>query len=346
MSVSAHAIAPINICMTGKIELMLPIYKTAFMNGVNLALSQSAKRNQVSIKTYFFDNEPLAAIKAYNKMVRDHCAAIIGFEYLSDLLLVEKIQHDNNIPIFTSYSSSNDNDHIAKNIFMFMPTYDFHARKMMEYLHNKFNDISNVLIITEVDRPDLAKYKTAYEKIFVQKGIDYDTLDFIGNDTQFENKLKKFTKNRAYNVVFVLSGAVGSTKIINHMNDHKTTFIGTENFGSSSNQSLFVRLNDKKINSFIIRNIDFIKNSSPLQKFKTEYVQKYSILPSPLSTYTYDAMMIILKTLEHHDILTINDILNTSFSGITGAIIKDNKFYRSNQYVILSIDENGFIYEQ
>ena len=130
------------------------------------------------------------------------------------------------------------------------------------------------------------------------------------------------------------------------MNDHKTKFIGTENFGSSTNPSLFVRLNDKKINAFIIRNIDFLQNSNPLKKFKTKYVKKYSILPSPLSTYTYDAMMIILKTLEHHYMLTVNNILNTNYSGITGAMIKDNKFYRSNRYAILSIDENGFIYEE
>ena len=76
ISLSAHSITPITICMTGKIELMLPTYKTAFMNAVNLALSQKVKRKpQVLIKTYFFDNEPLASIKAYNKMVRDHCVS-------------------------------------------------------------------------------------------------------------------------------------------------------------------------------------------------------------------------------------------------------------------------------
>ena len=235
---------------------------------------------------------------------------------------------------------------MAENFFMFMPTYDFHAKKMMKYLDNKFKHINKALIITELDRPDLVKYKSAYEKLFFKNNIDFDTLDFVGNDAQFENKLKKFTMNKNYDFVFVFSGAVGSTKIINSMNNHETKFIGTENFGSSSNQSLYVRLNDKKINAFIIRNIDFLKSYDQLQKFKMKYVKKYSSSPSPLSTYTYDAIMIILKTIEHQGSLTISNILKTNYRGITGATISNNQFHRSRQYVILSINEKGFIYEE
>ena len=343
---NANAISPITICMTGKIELMLPVYKTSFLNAVNLALSQNVMQDDLHIKTYFFDNKPLSPINSYNKMVQDHCSAIIGFEYLSDLLLVEKIQRDFKIPIFTSYSSSNEGDHVDKNIFIFMPTYDFHARKMLDYLYKKFNRINNVLVITEVDRPDLEKYKLAYEKLFIENDIHYDTLDFIGNDNTFENKLKKFTENKNYNFVFLFSGSVGSTKIINQINDHKTTFIGTENFGSSTNQSLYVRLNEKKISAFSIRNIDLLKKTPKLKEFETEYVKKYSRLPSPLSIYTYDAMMIILKTLKKHGSLTIRNILKTNYSGVTGAYINNGKFYRSSQYIILSIDKEGFVYEE
>ena len=35
-----------------------------------------------------------------------------------------------------------------------------------------------------------------------------------------------------------------------------------------------------------------------------------------------------------------------NYQGITGVYIKNNKFHRSNQYVILSIAEKGFIYEE
>ena len=102
-----------------------------------------------------------------------------------------------------------------------MPTYDFHATKMLSFLKRKFGKISHALLITEVDRPDLDKYKTAYKNLFDQNKIQYDLLDFIGNDNQFEEKPHRFTLGKNYNFVFVLSGAVGSTKIINKMNNQK-----------------------------------------------------------------------------------------------------------------------------
>ncbi len=343
---SANAQRPVTLCLTGKLELTLPEYKMSFINAVNLAQSHNAVSKQVHIKTYFYDNKPLSAIRVYNEMLHDHCSAIVGFEYLSDLLLIEKIQLDHSIPIFTSYASSNDLDTMPNNFFIFMPSYDYQAKKMMDYLHGKFSKINKVLIITEVDRADLAKYKIAYESILNKEGIHYDQMDFIGDDNLFEEKLTQFLINKSYDFVFLFSGAVGSTKIINQMNDHKITFIGTENFGSSTNQSLYVRLNDKKIKALTIRNIDFLKRSKELEVFVREYVKKYSILPSPLSAYTYDAVMIILKAFEANRSVTTENILKINYDGITGAYIKDKKFHRSNQYVILSIGEKGFVHEE
>lgn len=342
----SHAESANLICLTGKLELMLPNYKTAFLNAVDLAVSNHPASKNVRIKTYFFDTKPLAAIQAYHEMIHDHCSVIVGFEYLSDLLLVAKIQKDNKIPIFASYASSNDQDRMPENIFMFMPTYDFHAKKMMGYLHAKFEDLNKVLIVTEVDRTDLYKYKKAYENIFLQEKTHYETLDFVSNDEQFEQKLVKFIENKKYNFVFVLAGAVGSTKIVNIMNDHKTTFIGTENFGSSTNQSLYVRLQDKKISAFLIRNLDLLKSNDLLKKFTHEYVKKYSIDPFPLSVYTYDALMIIFQTIEKHGTVTVNNILKNNYAGISGAKIENKKFHRSNQQVILGIKEDGFFYEE
>lgn len=342
----AYATQSTKVCLTGKLETTFPIYKTAILNAVDLALSQSSIIKIMSVETYFFDNKPLSAINAYNRMAKDHCDAIIGFEYLSDLLLIEKIQSDNKIPIFTSFSSSNSFDITPRNIFLFMPTYDYHAKKMMPFLQRRFGKINNVLLITEVDRPDLNKYKTAYKKILDQNKIHYDLLDFIGNDNQFEKKLRRSILGKNYNFVFVLSGAVGSTKIINMMNNQNTVFIGTENFGSSTNQSLFVRLNNKKINAFVVRNIDFLKSNKQLASFTKAYIEKYSTSPSILSTYAYDAMKIITKTLEKNSSLTIDNILKTNYQGVTGAHIQNKKFYRSNQYVILSIGEKGFAYEE
>lgn len=193
IGMSPNAMAQINVCLTGKVEITLPDYKVAFLNAADLALGQSSQSKNVNLKTYFYDNKPLSALRAYNDMLHDNCVAIVGFEYLSDLLLVTTQQHDTTIPIFTSYASSSDSDKLPGNIFIFAPSYNFHAKKMLSFLHKKYKKIDNILIITEIDRADLEKYKTAYATLLFHEGIHYDSLDFIGNDSQFENKLKKFT---------------------------------------------------------------------------------------------------------------------------------------------------------
>jgi hypothetical protein len=90
ISINANSTQLVNICLTGKIETMLPDYKVAVLNAAKLALSQNKENSPVTVKTYFYDSKPLSPVRAYNKMLLDHCSAIIGFEYLSDLLLISK----------------------------------------------------------------------------------------------------------------------------------------------------------------------------------------------------------------------------------------------------------------
>ena len=97
-----------NLCITGRVEKILPSYKNNFINAVNLSLQQHSVSKKVVVKDFFYDNTPLAALYAYDRMIENKCQAIIGFEYLSDLMLIEKFQKNYDIPILTSYASSRD----------------------------------------------------------------------------------------------------------------------------------------------------------------------------------------------------------------------------------------------
>ena len=338
---------PIKICLTGQIETILPDYKNSLMNAANLALSQN-KSDNIILKTYFYDHQPLSPIKAYEDMNRDQCSAIIGYEYLSDLLLIQRIQKKTDIPIFTSWSSTSQNESIPVNFFIFEPTYEFQVENMINFLKNKYGGVSNALIVTEVDRDDLIRYKSAYVKSFQGKNINYDTFDMITDDSKFEEKILAFIKSsrKKYKYIFLLTGAVGSTNIINHLNDHKIIFIGTENFGSSSNQSVYIRLNDKNVTAYSIRNFDLLQQNAIHNAFLEQYTLRYGSNPNSLSAYTYDAMNIIIHTINKFNKVTPENILKINFNGITGVYIKDSKFHRSNNYVILSIESNGFHYVQ
>lgn len=336
----------INICLTGRVVENLKSYGQSFLNAAYLARDQNNLADKVEINSYFYNNRPLEPIHVYNKMVHDGCAAIIGFEYLSDLLLATKEQKSDKIPIFTSYASTTNADQLPKNIFIFMPSYDSQAKKMLDYLHKRFNKIDNVLVITEINRDEMLKYKEVYSYELGKENIKYDTFDFLENDSDILAKLNKFLNKNKYNYVFLLSGAIASAKIADAMNDHNTIFIGTENFGSSVSQSFFMRLKDKVIRSYFIRNLDFLKPSPILSKFERTYLQKYHENPTILAAYTYDAMNIILKSFNKSGVVDTYSMFPINYDGVTGVYLRDNKFHRSTDYVILSVTKDGYIYEQ
>lgn len=341
----ANSQSQVKICLTGRVVENLNSYGQSFLNAAYLAKNQSNLSHKIEIKSYFYNNRPLEPIHIYNKMIKDGCSAIIGFEYLSDLLLAIKEQKNDTIPIFTSYASTTNTDQLPKNIFIFMPSYDYQAEKMLSYLQERYKHIDNVLLITEINRNEMLKYKEVYSKALNEKHINYSTFDFLENDSHIERKIKYFLNKGKYQYVFLLSGAIASAKIANVMNDHSTIFVGTENFGSSVSQTFYMRLKDKVIHSHFIRNLDYIQTSDVLSKFKKIYNQTYHEKPTILATYTYDSMNIILKTLSETGTINTNSILRINYTGITGAYLKNHHFYRSSNYVILTVKKDGYVHE-
>ena len=64
-------------------------------------------------------------------MVAESCSAIVGYEYLSDLRIISKMQPDIHIPILSTYSSALSTELPPKNIFELVPYYDFMATQLI-----------------------------------------------------------------------------------------------------------------------------------------------------------------------------------------------------------------------
>jgi len=342
----AMAQTQIKICLTGRVVENLKSYGQSFQNAANLAIEQSGSSNQVEIKSYYYNNRPLEPMRIYKKMVSEGCSAIIGFEYLSDLLLAIKEQKNTKIPIFTSYASTTNTDKLPNNIFIFMPSYDSQVEKMLSYLRHRFNKIDGILLITEINRDEMLKYKEVYSQALNKEHVKYDTFDFLENDKDISGKLSTFLIKKKYNYVFLLSGAIASAKIADAMNNQNTVFIGTENFGSSVSPTFFMRLKNKVIQSYFIRNLDFIKPSYALSAFESIYTKKYHEQPTILAAYTYDAMNIILTAFRETGFVDTHSIFQSNYSGVTGVYLKEGEFHRSTDYIILSVNKDGYTYEK
>lgn len=343
----SYAYLPKKICLTGRVVENLGSYGKSFQNAAKLALEEnSTVQNQIKLNYYFYDNKPLEPIHIYQQMINENCSAIVGFEYLSDLLLIIKEQKNNNIPIFTSYASFKIDDEVPNNIFVFMPTYDKHVSKMILFLKEHFKYFDNIALITEVNHEAMLKYQQAYSKELQNHQIKFDSFSFLDNDPDFLVKLKKFIEKKKYNFIFLLSGATTSAKIVDFINNPDIVYIGTENFGSSVSPSFYTRLSNKNIKAYFIRNIDYIHSQLVLSNFKNKYTEKYLNEPNVLAAYTFDAVNIILQAYKNNLSINTESIYNINYNGITGAYIKNGKFHRSEKLIILSVHKDGYYYEK
>jgi hypothetical protein len=216
---------------------------------------------------------------------------------------------------------------------------------MFGFLRQRYGKISNFLVVTEINRDSMSEYTEAYLNIFKKENIKVDRFNFLENDKNLKENLINFMGKKHYDFVFLLSGAVGSAEVANVLNDQKTVFIGTENFGSYELPSFYLLLNNKKIKSFFIRNISFLNPSKNLLEFEKEYTKFYGESPAALSAYTYDAMNIILLAIKNEKSLRDKSMLDIDYQGVTGITIKNNYFSRSKYCTILSITPSGYKYE-
>ena len=309
-----------------------------------MAVDSSAVKDDIQIKDFFYDDRPLSPLGAYHDMVAADCSAIIGFEYLSDLILVEHLQQDTNIPIFTSYASGLTNTDFSKNIFVFRPSYNSLSQKMLDFLLKKYGSIDSVLLVTQVSRDSMKAYKSAYESQLDKHSIDYDSFDFLENDKDLETKINDYVANHntKYKYVVLLAGAIDSAKVANALSDNSIIFIGTENFGSTYAASFYIRLKNKKENAFFIRNLDFVNADESLKDFEREYTETYQNTPLLISAYTYDATKIILESYNTFEKVNPSVINKINYEGITGAEVSNGKFSPSSEYIILTTTDVGY----
>jgi ABC-type branched-subunit amino acid transport system substrate-binding protein len=276
-------------------------------------------------------------------MEKAGCDVIIGYSYLTDLLLVNNKIKNIKIPIFTPYATANNLSIFSKNIFFFRPNQNFLASKMINYLKMKKYDLKNVLLITDVGRSQTLDYKKSYAQLLREDKISFDSLDILENDPKLIEKLQTQVNKRKYKYIFLLSGAVASAKIANALTDKDIVFIGTENFGSSTSKSFVSRLGKKNITSMFCRNLSYLDlKNKKLQSFSNEYRKQFEKMPTLLSAYTYDASSIIIKALYRSENLNMRSFLSEGFEGVTGIKISNKKRLVSSYYSILSVVNNDY----
>lgn len=329
----------LNICIASRVGASLPAYKTAIYNAARLA---TEKYNIDVTLTPFFYKNPLDPIRIYDKMIESKCDAVIGYEYLTDVCLLEKTRKIN-IPIFSLYGSNYKQSNILNNIFFLLPSYYSQAKDMLDYMKSKLslNNNSKLLLLTNVSSESMKTYGKAYQSLLGKEHINYKKIIFADEDKDIVYKVLNELKKDKYNFIIILSSSTQASDIINGVDSDKYTYIGTDMFGSSVAPTLLYQLKDLNNKIYFVRNIDTAFDKK-VSSFNQEYYKEFDIDPLMISLYAYDAVNVIIKSYKKFGFVATRSIDGINYNGISGINIANNKYNQSTHFTVLKVGKDGY----
>ncbi len=317
----------LTVCLADRIVKSIPYYGKSFVNGAELAISTFTQKDRVKLKTYFYDWEPLDAIKAFKAMQDDSCSVIVGFSYLTDAMLVDR--RNVSLKIFSPFAGFYGTPKLSNNFFTFKPPLEKFSESIIK-LSLRIGKKRPYIVFVEENRNSSLEYLKAYKNSLRSRHIKFKVFHILEGSNKIESVLADNSSVLSKSNIILLSGVVTSSKIINSLSDKENIFFGTENFGSSTAKSIFNRINNKKEKIYFARNLDYIdKTNHKLSSFRTLYKSKYNTDPTVLSAYTFDAVSASLEAYKLNPLEKL-DFSNPSYNGITGIAFKNNTYSRSH----------------
>lgn len=324
LSLKVSASDQFKICIAGHIYKEFKSYGDSLENAVKMAIDEN--HSDVVYEKFYYDNSPLESIKIYNKMIIAKCRAIIGFPYLTDLLLLNNaVKIDPTVPILSPFAATFSKN-LQKNFYLLHPPQDVLIDKLFDFVIKKFPDSINITILTDIRRVEMIEYKTALINKLKGTKFNVSILDIINDE--INPNLKINTSNHLF---FLFTGPVPASKFINITNS-QGIYLGTETLGSKTTPSLINILGNKNLkNIYSIRNLSFDTKELNLSSFYKNYKNRFKSDPTILSIYGYDATNISLL---------LKSSIQKDFTGISGVKISHGKLIYSKYYSIISPSKN------
>jgi len=249
------------------------------------------------IEVIFGDSKalPTTALSLAQKFIfEDKVIAIIGEVASSPLLAFSPIANQNKIVVVSPAASSPKITQAGEYIYRVWPSDVFEVNRMMEYLSEvKASEVSVLYVNNDYG---LAMYSEIKDK-FPSKNIEVKNAEtFNQNSTDVRAQLLKL-KIQHPKYLYLIGYPSEYAVIIRQIHELgiQSTIIATSSFEDPT----ILNLTGKAAEGVIYSSpIQTDSTNSIYNYFKKEYYAKYSQYPGLVSDYGYDALKVIIKSLE------------------------------------------------
>lgn len=346
--ITSQAFSKAKVCLTGSSVKIFPSYGEAFYNGATLAA-----KDKMVIEKHYYDPTPTSPDKAYKKMLKAGCSAILGFTNSNDLIRIKDLARKDNILVISMYGDIDDQLKNYENIRTMRAPHRFIVGKMGKFITSgQVKKPKKVLIVTVVDRYTMNIYKEEYKLLFEDLDIEFDTIDISEKHFQilpFENKYKK----GGFDTVLILTRSMIASKIANSIYEIQKDYdlpliLGTANFGSAQLPAFVNRLKNKEMSAYITRQSRVNDPSPHYQEYVKNYNKEFGNQPSVISGLAFDSVNFLLKSTStiNKKNITPTELLktakNTTYKGITGVNMEKNLKFDYTRAFIVKIEDGMY----
>jgi hypothetical protein len=347
--------AEYKICLTGTLVKVFPDYGKAMNNGSAINLDTS----KFKLQEHFYDQNPLAPLRAMKEMVTAGCHGIIGFDFTDDLMIIRKLAEENNMLVISLYGDFNGQLEAHPTIrTMQIPT--------QQSINHLFNFASKSLgvkwqkpfVVTDVDRESMRAYRAALETRLGPGRSTANWVTSLERSFNIDAVKSEFVKQLDRTDVVVLltrsrDAAAVSDMVYSLRPRNPPVILGTKFFGSATLPAFQNMLKNKSVVSYVTRQSINTDPDPQFQEFLKKYTATYKSVPMDISALANDAIKIfdlaakkIVKG-KSDTVATLRTKMleaarKISYAGVTGVNVAPPLKFTYTKSFIIKIDQSGY----
>ncbi|MEG1448880.1 MAG: ABC transporter substrate-binding protein [Oscillospiraceae bacterium] len=306
------------------------MYGISTSNGYKLAVEDINKNGgilgkQVELVLEDEEGDQTKAINAYNKLVGNGVAGIVGDVTSKPTTAVAKQAADEGIPMITPTSTAADVTTYGDNIFRSCYLDPFQGGTMAKYAKEKLNISKTAILYDSADDYSIG-IAEAYKKTCEEIGIEVTAMENFQDSTatvDFKSQLTKIkeTNPEAIFVPTYYNAIALITTQAQQLGLEDAIFIGCD--GWDGVVEALDKNNINIVDGAYFANHYFTGDDEPIVKdFLNKYEETFGEKPTAFSALGYDATMMLAKAIEEAgttDYAAVTEAMkNIDYNGVTG----------------------------
>lgn len=240
-----------------------------------------------------------ASLKVADMAANENCIAVIGPLFSDETFSAGESANEKRIPLVSPTAVADEISTIGKYVFQSSQTYETQGRAVAQFAIQKNKD-SNFVILSSNTQFALTNVRGFSDELRRRGGKILAEEYFASGATDFQEQIKSLrqhAKGSTLDGIYIALNNASEMSIITAQ--LKYHYLNAQIYGNSEwNNIEFLQMNKRDANDVIFSS-DFTDRGNHISTFEQKYKSKFNKIPARYFLYGYDAMSLVLHSIEN-----------------------------------------------